>query len=430
MRARLLTVLLWKDLRRARRNPVPYLIHLCLPLVITGLLGLMFSGRGSGSSPLGEIRVAVVDEDDSALTRLLRGALSQDGGAERLESRFLPREEALREVTNGTVAAAVVLPRGFTRDFLAGREGITVELIKNPAQQIHPAVVEEGLGVLVTALNAAAQNFGPDLAAWRDLLTKDPSPSPAALAGQVEKTAARIEAARRRLDPIPVGFERETRPSASTGPPRQPGGTNLFAYLLPGLAAMFLVFLADVAMRDLHREVRERTFERFCTLPQPAWIFVLGKVLFALVMVSLGAAVLLGGGGWVFRFAWRQPMAVLALALSFSLFATGLMAALAGIVGGGRRGEVLNTLVAMGLGLAGGGAFPAESLPPFLREHVTAHLPTAWYIDATRASQDLGSVSAAWPGVAAQLAALGLLLTLSAAWLLRRRLESGHRVAA
>jgi hypothetical protein len=75
----MLRVLVGKDLRRAWRNPVPYLIHLCLPLVLTGLLGMVFGGvnRRDGGG-LGRIQVAVVDEDDSAVTRLLRGVLSQE----------------------------------------------------------------------------------------------------------------------------------------------------------------------------------------------------------------------------------------------------------------------------------------------------------------------------------------------------------------
>ncbi len=78
----MLHVLVAKDLRRAWRNPVPYLIHLCLPLVITAMLGLIFGGAGrQQGGGLGKIRVVIVDEDDSVVTRFLRGALSQEQAA-------------------------------------------------------------------------------------------------------------------------------------------------------------------------------------------------------------------------------------------------------------------------------------------------------------------------------------------------------------
>lgn len=437
MNAAVLAVLLQKDLRRAWRNPIPYLIHLGLPLVLTGMLGMVFGSAGAGGGPPGKVRVAVVDEDDSAVTRMLRGALGQPQAGERLEAKFLARDQAFREVTNGTVAAALVLPRGFTEGFLTGRGSVELELLKNPAQSIHPALIEEAVGALATGLNAVARNFGTDLGEWRALVGTGTRPTPAAIAALVEKTVVRFDAARQRLSPLPVWYDTET---AAAGAPTPGGGGgvrgrergfNLFAFLLPGLTAMFLLFLADVAMRDLQREVRGGTFERFCTLPTSALVFVMGKVGFVFSIVGLGAVILLGGGGLIFQFRWENPFAVATLAAAFALFAAGLMAALAGVVGGNRRAEVLNTLVAMAFGLAGGGAFPAESLPPFLRDHVTVHLPTAWFIEATRATQQIGVEGPmTWPWTVAKLAALGLGLSVVAAALLRRRLMAGERATS
>lgn len=434
MSASVFAVLLQKDLRRAWRNPIPYLIHLGLPLVLTGMLGMVFGGAGGGGGPLGKVRVAVVDEEDSVVTRFLRGILGQSPSTERLEARLLPRDQAFREVTNGTVAAAVVVPRGFTEGFLTGRGSVELELLKNPAQSIHPALIEEAVGALVTGLNAVGRNFRSDLGEWRALVGTGAPPPPAAIGALVERTMVRFDAARQRLSPVPVWYASETAAGVSaTGGGGIRGaerGFNLFAFLLPGLTAMFLLFLADVAMRDLQREVRGGTFERFCTLPPSAWVFVLGKVGFVFATVVVGAVILLGGGGLLFRIRWPDPFAVAVLAASFGWFAAGLMAALAGLVGGNRRAEVLNTLVAMGFGLAGGGAFPAESLPPLLREHVTAHLPTAWFIEAMRATQSAGDPSITWWWAVAKMAGLGLLLTAVAAVLLRRRLLAGERVTS
>jgi len=59
---RTLAVLLWKDLRRALRNPLGWLILLAVPMVITALIGLSFGGS-SQTGGLGRIRFALVDED-------------------------------------------------------------------------------------------------------------------------------------------------------------------------------------------------------------------------------------------------------------------------------------------------------------------------------------------------------------------------------
>jgi len=92
-----LRVLLAKDLRRAWRNPLPWLINLIVPLAMTAMLGLIFGGS-SGGGALGRIRFAVVDEDQSALSRILRGAANQDKAGEHLEPVFMEREAAMKLV--------------------------------------------------------------------------------------------------------------------------------------------------------------------------------------------------------------------------------------------------------------------------------------------------------------------------------------------
>ena len=159
-------MLLAKDLRRAWRNPLPWLINLIVPLCMTALIGFAFGGK-SDSGALGRIRFAVVDEDDSLLTGFLRGATGQREGGKYLEPVFLDREAALHQITDNKLSAALIIPTNFTRNYLTGREAVSVELIKNPAQSIHPAVLEELLGVVVTALNAISRNFQSEFPEWQ-----------------------------------------------------------------------------------------------------------------------------------------------------------------------------------------------------------------------------------------------------------------------
>src|SRR5678816_397647 len=80
----MLRVLLAKDLRRTRRNPLPLVINILIPLVITALVGLTFGGK-SDSGSLGRIRFALVDEDKTILSDFLRGAANQREGGKYLE---------------------------------------------------------------------------------------------------------------------------------------------------------------------------------------------------------------------------------------------------------------------------------------------------------------------------------------------------------
>jgi len=112
---RTLALLLRKDLLRAWRNPIGWLIFLAIPLLITCIIGLIF-GPKSKEPGLGRIRFAIVDEDNSALTRLLHGAVNQREANEHFDPVFLERAEALKQVQAGKLSAMLLIPQGFTRE--------------------------------------------------------------------------------------------------------------------------------------------------------------------------------------------------------------------------------------------------------------------------------------------------------------------------
>jgi ABC-type multidrug transport system permease subunit len=412
--------LLAKDLRRAWRNPVPWLVSIAVPLVITALIGVAFSPRAGGSG-FGKVRFALVDEDDSRFTRMIREALRGDEAGKYLDAQILERGEAVRRVTNNELAAAVIIPKGFTKGYLHARP-VALELVKNPAQAIHPAIVEEGLGLLVSALNAIARTVGNDLPDWGALLDGSERFDFQAAGRLLERTGDHLAPAKAYLSPPLVSYEGETRANTS-----RPGPAwSLFAFLLIGMGAMFFLYMADNAMRDLYRELRFRTLERFQTLHEGLFVLIAGKAAFAVAVVLVGAVILFGGGALVFRFAWRQPFALVVLVMTYALFAAGFMGLLAALAGTERRADILNNVIVMVLSLAGGCMFPPQQLPAFMRDHVTPLLPTAWFAGAARAVQD-DPASLAWVGAAGRLAAFAAVLLVLAAALLRRRLQKGAR---
>ncbi len=430
----MLRVLLAKDLRRAWRNPLPWLINLLIPLCITALIGLAFGSKSDGGG-LGRIRFAVVDEDDSLLTQFLRGAANQGEGAKTLEPVFMDREAALRQINDNKLAAVLIIPTNFTRGYLTGSQRVSLELIKNPAQSIHPAVLEEGLGAVVTALNAIARNFQSEFPDWQAVI--EGKGGYKKVSQLIERAGDKLKAAKGYVNPPLVSYtkeaasdEQEGTNSPSTG---AKGGQaksgpdfNLFAYLLAGMSAMFLLFIAANGLSDLHREVRLHTFERYHTLRHQLVPFVAGKVVFAIVLLLLSSAVMLGGGTLVFRIHWQQPLALVVLLLGYAAFAAGFMAVIAALVTDERAVGVLSNITGMALGIVGGCAFPPQQLPAFLREHVSPLLPTYWFAETVR-NLEFGSANVPWLLETLKLAGLSLLLITLAAFLFRRQFRKGLR---
>jgi hypothetical protein len=436
----MLHVLLAKDLRRAWRNPLPWLINLIVPLAMTALLGIVFGG-GSDSNKLGRIRFAVVDEDHSVLSDFLRGAANQHEAGEHLEPVFLERTNALKLVNENKISAVLIIQTNFMRDFLTARAPVTLRLVKNPAESINPAVLEELLGAVVTGLNEISRNFNSEFPEWQAVFEGREDYHQVSIL--IDRAGDKLKLARNFINPPLVGYTKVASPQESSPtPPAQNGAAakvnekkspgagsdtlhDTFAYLLLGLSAMFLLFLGQNAMTDLHRELRKRTFERYQMMHSRLWPFIVGKILFSVVVLLICSVVMLGGGGLIFQLHWRHPTSLAALVLSYSLFVAALFAVLVAVVPDERRAGVLNNIAGMALGIVGGCAFPARQLPGFLREHITPLMPSSWFVETARNVQF--NNPNAWEMVSLKLVVCSVLLAGVAAVLFRRRFSTGSR---
>jgi ABC-2 type transport system permease protein len=144
----------------------------------------------------------------------------------------------------------------------------------------------------------------------------------------------------------------------------------------------------------------------------------------ALLLIS--SVVMLGGGALIFGVQWQHPVALVALTIGYAAFVAGLMAVLVGLVPDERRGNAINTMVGMALGLAGGCAFPAQALPSFLRENISPLLPTYWLVETVR-NLEFGDARVSWLLVFVRLVILAATGIVLAAFLYRRRFSRGLR---
>ena len=321
----MLLTLLAKDLRRASRNPVPWLISLVVPFFITGLLGAIFSPKNRASQ-LGIVHVALVDEDDTGLGEFLTGMLEQtrtsgsrSNAPFEIDLALLPRTEAVERTTWGEFSAVIVLPEGFTEGYFDTGEPVAIEIIKNPAQGVHPRIVEEAVGLLVTAMNALRDVAGEQLGDVRALFSEDEEDDVLARMARggaiLVRARERLEPVRAYLSPPLIQYTQEERADTSAKPAES--GDEVFRFLVAGMAAMFLLYLIDHAMRDLYRELRARTLERFQTIHQGLVAFIAGKVCFGIAMGLIGAVILMGGASVIFQFSWRHPLPLVALVVVF-----------------------------------------------------------------------------------------------------------------
>lgn len=180
-------LLVLNDLRRDWKRPWSTLLFAALPLALSVLIALVFGGRGnSGQMPT--LHVAILDEDKDTLSDLLRSLPAQGDAARNLHLHFVEtREDGLRLVEKGDASALLVLPKNMTVDLLEGQSN-SLELYENPAQQVMPKIVRQGVSLLALGLSTASETLREPLQDFRKMAKTNTFPA-ATEVGQLAEAA-------------------------------------------------------------------------------------------------------------------------------------------------------------------------------------------------------------------------------------------------
>jgi hypothetical protein len=198
--------LLGNDLRRDLKRPWSMLLLAALPLVMSLFIATIFGGK-SGSGPMPTIQVAILDQDQDLLTGILRSLPAQGDAAQHLRLHFVEsRDEGLHWVEKGKASALVVLPPKLTENLLNGQTN-SIELYENPAEQVLPKVVRQGVSLLALGLSATAATLGDPLREARELIRSNAFPTSATVAGVASSSVEKLAHLRTYVFPPLVEFE-------------------------------------------------------------------------------------------------------------------------------------------------------------------------------------------------------------------------------
>jgi hypothetical protein len=213
--------LVLNDLKRDWKRPWSILLLLSLPILLSLLLASVFGGKG-GAASMPTVHVAILDQDKDMLTGILRSLPAQGDAAKQLRLHFVEkREEGLRLLEKSQVSALIVLPKNMTEDLLAGRTN-SIELYENPAQQVLPKVVRQGVSLLAVGLSGAAEILQEPLRDCRELIRSNTFPADAAVLGVASQSVQKLRGLRTYLFPPLIQFKTVAAADyrvATTNPP-------------------------------------------------------------------------------------------------------------------------------------------------------------------------------------------------------------------
>jgi ABC-2 type transport system permease protein len=356
-----------KDLRQLVRDWKAATFLVAMPIVFTLIFGFAFGGFGGPTDP--RLPVGFLDRDaGSILSPSLLGMI---------ESSEVVRPVVLQEgadldkqVHDGKLAAAIVVPAGYGERMLAG-ESVSLEVVVDPGSNAGPTVQAE--------VQAFAFRMASAVQAAR--LSADAYAGEAGFADEAARQSFLQEALGRALQswahpPLTVAV------TASGAVPEQKGGSmGGFAHTSPAMMVQFAIAGVMAAGEILVLERKTRALQRLLTTAISRLEIIVGHFLTMFVMIFLQFVLLVVFGQIVLRLDYfREPLAVLLMMVTTALWAAA-MGLLVGTLVKTQDQVILVSLLLMFILAALGGAWvPLEFTGPVFQA-VGHFTPVAWAMD-------------------------------------------------
>ncbi len=400
------------DLRIIFRERDIWINILVLPLVLTFVIGF---ANGAGVDPSTaasgpDVRIDVIDADESALSQQLIAALREantsfvlcpfDGGVDdRCRLAGQPLDEALAEVRlrDQEALALIEIPAGFGAALQAGER---VSLVyRSNEDATAPSFILQAVQATTQRFGAAlvAAQVGGAVAASAPGLRLD-AEEQAQFAAEIRQRAETILAAQ------PPVVQVVTNSVQTVSPNR--GG---FSQSVPGMATMYVMFAVLPAAVALMTERKQGTLQRLATMPLSRAQIVAGKMLARFLLGMLQYAIVFVFGYFLGVRYGSDPAALGLTMIAYTLCITALTLALATLLRNENQAGAVTLLLTLTLAPLGGAWWPLEIVPAWMRTigHIS---PVAWAMNSYTSLIFYGG------GLGDVLPYIGVLLAMTAAF--------------
>lgn len=365
----------FNELRVQLKQPATLVSMVILPAVLIFVIGLA-NGQPLDSTTVRTIPVDVMDNDGTPESAALLASMKslepalvfcpQDEGQPLGDSTVacgypdgavtLTDEQAADRLEDGTVDAALVIPAGFAAALAAGEP--TTVVFRNADET-------PGDSPVLQALNAAIQRSAGVSVARRVAVNIDTE----VLAGDGGYVALVEERASALWASEPIGVDFSLAPGESTSTSTAPG----FQQSVPGMGSMYVMSTVLAGAAILIAERKTMTLQRLATMPVTPSQIIGGKLLARFLLGMLQYGVAFGVGiimGQVFGVSFgNNPLALLFVAVSFTLCMSGLALFFATVVKTDNQAASIGTLLSLTLAPIGGAwwSLELEFIPDFMQ---------------------------------------------------------------
>jgi ABC-2 type transport system permease protein len=348
-----------KDLKvtfRERAALIMLLAPFLLTLAMGFITGAFSDDEGSGISG---IPVAVVNHDNAGLGAYLKDTFNEGFGGMFSLVEASDVEEARRQVEDDEVAAAVLIPKGFSSSIIPDESGMMsdqvekIEIYANPAQPISAGIIRDLVDGFVASVEtgsvagqvAVSQLIEGGLVSFPE-------------AGQIGmEIGGRLSDPGASLSTIILQGQEEKLPDEEQD-------FSPIAILAPSMALLFLIYTtSSVGGRSILAEREEGTLPRMLTTPSTTAQVLGGKVFGIFLIGVVQVSILVVVSSLMFSLNWGDPLAVFLLILCAVAGATGWGILLASIAKTPGQVASLGTALMLLFGILGGSFTGTAGLP-------------------------------------------------------------------
>ena len=384
-----LIALVRKDLILFVSDRRALVLSLIMPIILASFFGFLFGG--SGDAKTSKIEIALVQLDDSDISKKIAAGLKGDAS---LKVSELTRAEADKQVREGKQKAAIVIPAGFGAAAGAALFNSAnkpeIALLYDPSQAAVLAMVKGMLTQQVMQVVSADMFNGKTGQAFTDKSI-----------AQMEQSGAHdaeATALKEFLGSLKK-YQNSAPPKTDAGAPAKGGlsmpfttrdqavvskdaqtGYNAYAHSFAGMSVQFILFMGiDMGVGILLAR-RSGVWNRLLAAPVTLTMVLMARAIsaaliaFALLCLIFFAAML------IFKVQVSNPLGFLGIGLCFACMTAsfGLFIAAFGKTPEGARS--LSMFATLILVMLGGAWIPSFMFPQWIQS-LTVLIPTRWAID-------------------------------------------------
>lgn len=350
-------LLIRKDFLRKWRNPVVIIGFMLIPVILTLIFGLIFGS--SEEKILPRISVLAVDKDQSILSNFFLSSFEQGELKNLIDLKPVEEEKGQKLMEKGKASALLIIPERFGDDVWNGKSA-QILLLKNPAEQFLPQIVEEICDISTLLVSSFLSVFSDEIGIVKDFMDKGELPDEelSSLSVQVKN---RIEGISKYVFPPLISLKQQTIKGEE-----EESEVSVYSYILPAISIMFLLFICNAVFEDILREKESGTLLRMTVSPLKISDFIWSKILTSALIGSLCTFILIGLGVVVFSIHWGNLFTVFLIVLCVNIMIAGFISFLYSFVRTERQAGALISSVIIVMSLLGGSMIPTESFPPFI----------------------------------------------------------------